>query len=55
MYKYLEIIYIFYPSIGNLKCTLSNRQIIPRLGTPALNHGSYQFCFVSFDFFIQLR
>jgi len=40
MYKYLEInntyVNIFLSSIANLKCTPSNRQMYPRLGTPVL-------------------
>jgi len=41
MYKYLKIDNISFPSIDNLKCTRSDRQMYPRLDTPDLDsiHG----------------
>jgi len=46
--EYLEI-NIFFSSIANLKCTPSDRQMYPRLGTPLLTHeralGLWQFLF----------
>jgi len=42
MYKYLEVnnIQIYFSSFNNLKCTLSDSHMYPRLGIPALENRS---------------
>ena len=43
-FEYLKINNIVFPCIPNLKCTPWDRQMYPRLGTPAIDCGSFCQC-----------